>query len=294
MIKQQKSHQPRVAIMIPTFNRDYYIKQAINSSLDQTHSCQIVVCDHGSIDNTPQVVKEYGDRIQYIRRDKDFGPHFCWLEGILHCEAEYVHIQHDDDWIAPTYIEECLSLFNDEVGCVFSKASVFFEKENRYQPHLNYPLETGIHDKALLEKILIQDRDMISPSALLIRKQDLIDALYQGRLPTVKAGGYHGVGPDFFMSLLTLLRYQKFGYVNKDLAFFRAHEGSITIDSQKDEEKGRLFAKAYEDVRDYYSILKEGLLSLEKKLQKEKMSKSNTKNRFIRFLKRSFKTREEK
>jgi len=286
-MKQQGSHQPSVAILIPAFNREQYINQAIDSALAQTYPCQVVVCDHGSSDSTPQIVRSYGERVKYIRREEDFGPHFCWLEGILHCQADYVHFLFDDDWNAPTFIEDCLSLFNDEVGCVFSKATVFFEKENRYQTCVNYPLETGIYSNTILENFLIEGRNMVSPAAIVFRKQDVLDALYQGNLPLVTTGGYHGVGPDFFMSLITLLRYKKFGYVNKDLTFFRAHDGSITIDAQKNEEKSRLISKAYQDVRDYYILIKEGP-ALMKEAMLKKSPQKNKKNRFIRFLKRSF------
>lgn len=279
MIKTQSDHQPRVAIVIPTFNREQYIKQAIDSALAQTYPCQVVVCDHGSSDGTPEVVRSYGSKVKYIRREEDFGPHFCWLDGVLHCQADYVHFLWDDDWNAPTFIEECLSLFNEEVGCVFSKATVFFEKENRYEPCINYPFETGIHSNMLLEKLWIERSDMVSPAAILFRKQDVLDALYQGNLPTVTTG-YHGVGPDFFMSLLTLLRYKKFGYVNKDLTFYRAHDGSITIDAQKSEEKRRLIGKAYQDVRDYYTLIKNGMLN--------RSCKQNKKGRIVRFLYRTY------
>ena len=87
----------KVTIVIPTFNRAKLVCDTIDSALAQTVPCDIIVCDHGSSDNTPEVVKKYGDKITYIRRERDFGPHFCWLEGVLNANTDLVHIHYDDD-----------------------------------------------------------------------------------------------------------------------------------------------------------------------------------------------------
>ena len=88
-----KNKNPKVAIVIPTFNRSKYVQKAIDTSLAQTYSCEVIVCDHGSKDDTPKVMQKYGDKIKYIRKEEDFGPHFCWLDGILHTDAEFIHLQ---------------------------------------------------------------------------------------------------------------------------------------------------------------------------------------------------------
>ena len=87
-----------VSIVIPTFNRATLVQKAIDTSLAQTYPCEVIVCDHGSSDNTPEVVEKYGDKIKYIRKEQDFGPHYCWLDGVLNAKGKYVHIQYDDDW----------------------------------------------------------------------------------------------------------------------------------------------------------------------------------------------------
>jgi len=104
----KKLSKPKVAIVIPTFNRSKFVQKAIESSLRQTYPCEVVVCDHGSSDDTPRVMKKYANKIKYVRKEEDFGPHFCWLDGILHADADFIHLQYDDDWIADNYIEKCM------------------------------------------------------------------------------------------------------------------------------------------------------------------------------------------
>lgn len=244
-----------VSIVIPTFNRAAMLPKAIDSALAQTFPCEVIVVDHGSTDDTPDVVAGYGDKVTYVRRERDFGPHFCWLEGILHANGTYVHLQYDDDWIADNFIEKCVSVMGDDVGFAFSGAEVIDDKTGRQMmtQFLDWLPATGIFENHLAEDSIVAS--LISPGAALYRKQVLIDALYQGGLP-LQTNEYHGVGPDIFVSLLSMLRYPKLGFVREPLASFRAHDGSITIDALKDAQKQREIAAAYNEVRAYYVELK--------------------------------------
>ena len=250
----------KVAIVIPTFNRAGMVTRAIDTALAQTYPCQVIVCDHGSSDNTPEVIKEYGDKVIYIRKEKDFGISFCWLDGILHTEADYVHLHLDDDWMEPTYIEECVKYLEDEkVGMVFSDANLYDMVHDKCYPNcLNVQsvFGTGIFDVEKLEKEVLEHAFMLSPAACLYRRQDIIDAVYPGNLPIDFGGVYKGVGPDHFMTLLCLLRYTKVASVGKSLVTFSAHDGSITIDAHGNNDKAVKMAAAYNAVRKYYKLLK--------------------------------------
>lgn len=249
-----------VAIVIPTFNRAELLPKAIDSALSQTYPCQVLVCDHGSTDGTPEVLRRYSDKVLYIRREKDFGPHFCWLEGVLHADAKYIHIQYDDDWIADTFVEETIGFMKEDVGIVISNAKQVCLKTCKERENLIFfeNLETGLYPNKLLEKKFINEPSMISPGACLFRKKDLVDALYQGNLPLNFGHTYHGVGPDYWMGLITLLRYSSFGFINKNLAFFGVHDGSITIDSETSPQKRKEIRQAYRNVRIFYKIMKYG------------------------------------
>lgn len=244
----------KVSIVIPTFNRAEYLKECINSCLQQTVECEIIVCDHGSTDNTPSVAKEYGERIKYVRRELDSGVHFCWLDGIHHATNELIHLNFDDDWIENTFIEKCVQLFTPEVGCVFSNAKIYFEEEKTYQNSIFFPkLNSGIHPSGILIRENI--KSLTSPCAGIFRKEVLLDTLFQGKVPFSK-NEYRGVGPDILFSLFSGLRFKQFGFVNEDLAVFRAHNNSITIDALKNSEKQAKIEIAYDDSRIYYYINK--------------------------------------
>lgn len=245
-----------VSVVIPTFNRADMLSVAIDSALAQDFpNVEVIVVNHGSSDHTDEVAASYGDRIKYIKRDKDFGPHFCWLDGVLHATGEFVHLQFDDDWIEPNFIKECMNVFTDTVGFAFSAAKVV-EKEtgNIHQVSFDDWLPTtGVYPYKKLERRIL--RSLISPGAAIFRKQILLDALYQGRLPLAKTD-YHGVGPDCFVTLLSMLRYPEIGYVKEPLASFLLHDGSITIDAFQDRTKKKKLKRAYREVKRYYREMK--------------------------------------
>ena len=239
-----------VSIVIPTFNRANYLKQCIESALAQTYPCEIIVCDHGSSDQTPTVALSYGSAITYVRREKDSGVHFCWLDGILHASSDFIHLNYDDDWIEPLFVEKCMTLFTDEVGFVYSNARAFYEKENKYsEAQFTFFDKTGIYPSSHMVKFAM--RRLISPGAIILRKQIILDNLFCGKLPFAKHE-YKGVGSDLLFSLMSTIKYKKIGFVNECLTVFRSHENSITVDASTDKVKALKMSRAYQEARKYY------------------------------------------
>jgi len=247
-----------ISTVIPTFNRDKFLNKTIQSCLDQTLKQEIIICNHGSTDKTDEVVRHFGENIKYIKRNKDYGPHFCWLDGILAAEGEYINLLMDDDWLEKTYLEECMKYFDStDVGFVFSAAKVYDDEKQQFMNSLHdkFITKSGIFKTSTYESYFL--RYLISPTSIIIRKKDIIDSIFIGKLPFAKYS-YKGVGPDKLMILLCLLRYKKFGYVAEKLSVYRSHKGSITIDSSLSKNKDFLLKKSYEEINKYYYTLKYG------------------------------------
>lgn len=244
----------RASIIIPTFNRSGYLVEAINSALAQTIPCEVIVCDHGSTDDTPEVMKQYGDRIKYIRREKDFGVHYCWVEAVINATNEWVHFNYDDDWLAPDCIEKCLSIATEKTAFVMTQVNLFHEKSGTIELGvMGNNVERGYNAGRKGKRLLLNG--VVSPGCILIRKKDVLNGVLIGDVPLATAE-YKGVGPDILMSLLALLRYPGFGYIDEPLAFFRAHEGSITTDSTRDKERQAKILAAYDQSREYFALLR--------------------------------------
>ncbi|HRZ67846.1 MAG TPA: glycosyltransferase family A protein, partial [Candidatus Omnitrophota bacterium] len=59
-----------VSVVIPTYNRAGYLKEAVGSALAQTHKdTEVIVVDDSSTDGTGSVAASFGDSIRYILQD---------------------------------------------------------------------------------------------------------------------------------------------------------------------------------------------------------------------------------
>ena len=70
-----KPIQPLVSVVIPTYNRPDYLKQAIASAVKQSYqNIEIIVCDNRSTENTQEIVESFQDsRIRFWRQPTNLG-----------------------------------------------------------------------------------------------------------------------------------------------------------------------------------------------------------------------------
>ena len=93
--------EPTVAVIIPAYNCDRYIVQAIESVLAQ-QDCkyEIIVIDDGSTDSTEQVLEPYKDRIRYIKQENQ-GVAAARNHGIASARASLISFLDADDYFLP-------------------------------------------------------------------------------------------------------------------------------------------------------------------------------------------------
>lgn len=98
--------QPLVSVLISNYNYDRYLKQAIDSALNQTYAnLEVIVVDDGSTDDSRQVIANYGDRVMPILKQNGgqasaFNAGFAVSRGTLLCLLDA-----DDVW-QPTKVEQ--------------------------------------------------------------------------------------------------------------------------------------------------------------------------------------------
>jgi hypothetical protein len=241
------------SVVIPTFNRASLLPRAIESALTQTHPCEVVVCDHGSTDATPDVAARYGNRIRYIRREVDNGPIVCWRDGVAQATGELLHLNFDDDWTEPEFMARCAALFRDDVGFVYTRYAVHNAASHRIW--FSGPHPSGVRRMPHIVRYLLRTQLTISPGCAVFRRSDALVNL----LPEVPGaeglyGKNKGVGEDVLLFLLTSLRYPYYAHVPQPLANFLAHPGSITIDAVGSSKYVEL-VKAYSKAKAYYHSL---------------------------------------
>ncbi|MBE9045903.1 glycosyltransferase [Pleurocapsales cyanobacterium LEGE 10410] len=95
------SVEPTVSVIIPTYNCDRYIVQAVESVLQQ-EDChyETIIIDDGSTDSTEKVLEPYGDRLRYIKQ-KNQGVAAARNHGIAVARANFIAFLDADDYFLP-------------------------------------------------------------------------------------------------------------------------------------------------------------------------------------------------
>ena len=108
-------NEPHVSIIIPMYNRERYIREAINSVLSQTfQDFEIVVIDDGSDDSSVNIVESITDnRIHIYKNESNMGIPRARNIGLLHARGEYIAILDSDDVMRPARLEKQIAYLNN-------------------------------------------------------------------------------------------------------------------------------------------------------------------------------------
>ncbi|GAB4529388.1 MAG: hypothetical protein Tsb0014_11260 [Pleurocapsa sp.] len=116
------NYEPSIDVIIPTYNCDRYIVQAIESVLQQKDcSYEIIVIDDGSTDATREVLEPYLDRIRYIPQ-KNQGVAAARNHGIACARADLIAFLDADDYFLPEKLTRQAEIFakRPDIGMVHS------------------------------------------------------------------------------------------------------------------------------------------------------------------------------
>ena len=104
----------KVTVVIPCYNQAQWLPDAIESVLNQTVKCDIIVVNDGSTDNTREVANKY--TVTCVINKKNGGLSSARNTGINNATTEWVLPLDADDKIAPDMVEKCLAVGADIVG----------------------------------------------------------------------------------------------------------------------------------------------------------------------------------
>lgn len=116
-----------ISVILPTYNRANYIKDAIESVLNQTYrNIELLIIDDGSTDNTQAVIEHYlkDNRIRYIKQ-KNSGAAAARNKGLELSKGKYVAFLDSDDIWEKDKLEIQIEVMNTlpDVAIVFSDFS---------------------------------------------------------------------------------------------------------------------------------------------------------------------------
>lgn len=112
----------KVSVVIPTYNRAAYLREALESVLAQTYKeIEVIVVDDNSTDGTARVVSSFGPKVKYILQDnRERGA--ARNSGIRNSTGDYIAFLDSDDVWFRDHLEACVKALESfpEAGLSFS------------------------------------------------------------------------------------------------------------------------------------------------------------------------------
>ena len=205
---------PTVSIYIPTYNAENYIKEAVDSALNQTFlDLDVVVVDDGSTDNTAKILDEHyssNKRVHWITQHNQ-GIGAASNKAVALCKGHIIGQLDADDRLKPNAVESLLPYFTDHnLGCAYANYEVIGQ-DGQFQR------EGWSHKTFTRERLIC---GMIIHHFRMFRKRDW------RRTTGFDETLVNAVDFDFFLKLSEI---SDFKHVNKVLYEYRVHDKNTSI-----------------------------------------------------------------
>jgi len=131
----------QITIAVTVYNRRQFVKQAVASALNQSVPVRVVVVeDCGPDPGLGSFVQdEFGSRIEYMRNPKRRGLFGNWNACMDVCATEWLSILHDDDYLAPGFVEAMVDLARHVPSqALYFGRTIWVDEQGR--PMGEYPL----------------------------------------------------------------------------------------------------------------------------------------------------------
>ncbi|MFU8832791.1 MAG: glycosyltransferase family 2 protein [Wenzhouxiangella sp.] len=140
---------PLVSIGIPVYNGERFLRQALDSLVDQTYSdFELIISDNASTDGTPEICREYAGRdprIRYIRQPINIGVARNWNALVHEARGVYFKWAPASDYCAPQMLERCIEAMIADPGVVLCYGKTLLVDEDG-EPKELYEYDTSVSE----------------------------------------------------------------------------------------------------------------------------------------------------
>ena len=214
------SDTPLVSVVIPTFNRASFVRQAIESVLQQRfQDYELIVVDDGSTDGTRAVVESLGPRVRYVYQSNR-GAAAARNFGVRHARAPWIAFQDSDDLCAPDHLESLYGYVRDHPDC----GMVFGNGAYLDGPQHNRNTIIPAKKSRRLEAAGVTLQDLFAKSIVRLQASIILKSAYDA------VGGMdeslricHDLDLFFRLSMRVPIKY-----LDRTVFFYRKHDGNIS------------------------------------------------------------------
>jgi glycosyltransferase involved in cell wall biosynthesis len=230
------NNQPKISVVIPTYNQQMYLKEAIDSVLSQTfRDFELIIVNDGSTDDTEKIILSYSDpRIKYIKKEKNEGIGEALNSGFAIASAKYETWQSSDNGFYPKALEELYKFLegNISVDYAYANCDYIYTEEDGITVKLKKNINNvyGLTQHWQPEKLLFEGGYNLGVVFLWRKELRLL------------AGGsfYSGICEDLEFTVRATLNGGIYAYLDKCLGYYRYHP-KINYKKLQDSELKQLF-----------------------------------------------------
>jgi len=206
------------SIIIPTYNRAIDLKRALSSLNNQTYTYfEVLICDDGSIDNTPEVVADFSNdlNIKYIKIANSGIPAIPRNLGIANAKGKYIAFLDSDDWWHENKLQLAFEYLENGADLVYSdfyKVKSLTEKE--------IVKVRGLKDNITID--LLKNGNAICNSSVVVRKSIL------DKVSFFNEGQEYIAWEDFDLWLRISKITNRFVHINQPLVYYWFGGGNLS------------------------------------------------------------------
>lgn len=215
---------PKVSVIMPVYNAEKYLGEAIESVLKQTYGdFELLLVNDRSADGSKEICMDYcqkDGRIVYLENNSDsHGPGPARNIGLDHAAGDYIYFMDADDWIEERLLELAVRRMQ-ETNADIVQFGIEVERKNGEKP-----LEFCWSGREVLTKAEIQENLIC-----FLRENKNTLCLQLFRRETVKTIRFENIisGEDFSYVIDALGNVEKIAYSAKVLYHYRYVEGSTS------------------------------------------------------------------
>jgi glycosyltransferase involved in cell wall biosynthesis len=134
-----------VSIVLNNYNYARFLRQAIDSALNQTYPhCEVVVVDDGSTDESAEIIRSYGPKIRAVFKENG-GQASALNAGFAQARGEIIKFLDSDDYLMPTTVERIVAVWNSEVQILHHRLQIVDANGNNLgiMPDPRHALDSG-------------------------------------------------------------------------------------------------------------------------------------------------------
>jgi hypothetical protein len=211
-----------VSVMMPAYNAEAFIKQAINSLVDQSYpNWELIVVDDGSTDGTAGAAAGYDDpRIKLVQQSNR-GESAARNMALKHMKGRFIAFLDADDLYLPDHLEKSVGFLieNPQLDAVYTDG-YYCDSSGKLLATLASRRRGPFQGNIFAE--VVRGSDLFGPPVSVVLQRELI---VEQKLQFDEA---ITIGPDWVF-LMQYAASGHFGYVDEPTCVYRLHETNISL-----------------------------------------------------------------